>query len=339
MTASEARPRWVQMLLFVGGIGLVVLIGWLAVQVWPEQDLPEGWLRLTPTEDVMALIEVDGEMWAAGRDGVVVLDLHDGAVIREVEADVPLDYVTGILRSERDGSLWVSHMRGVSRFDGHRWVTMTEEDGLTAGRAMALLESDAGALWVGTEQGVTRCEGVACRRFTAEGGLVTEGCSLLFEDSDGRIWCGNGDAPEAGVSVWDGEGWHAMAERDHLVHPMLNAMLEDDQGALWFGTGFSAQGGVSVRDGQTWRTLTQEDGLAGGKVRYLFQDGAGVVWVGSEYNGIARMGPDAAQIFTPDEGLAGWEVMAMLHDSQGALWLGTELGLTRISREAWLALD
>jgi ligand-binding sensor domain-containing protein len=327
-----------QVLLFVGGIGLVVLIGWLAVQIWPEQDLPEGWLRLTPMEDVMALIEVDGAMWAGGRDGVVVLDLRDGSVMREVEADAPLDYVTDIVRSERDGSLWVSHMRGVSRFDGERWVTLTEAEGLTAGRAMALLEASDGSLWVGTEQGVARCEGMVCRRFTAGDGLMTEGCALLFGDSDGRIWCGNGDAPEAGVSVWNGERWQAMEQQDRLVHPMLNAMLEDDRRALWFGTGFSAEGGVSIYDGQTWRTLTEEDGLAGGKVRYLFQDAAGVIWVGSEYNGIARLGPDAWQVFTPDGGLAGWEVMAMLHDSQGALWLGTELGLTRISREAWLAL-
>jgi ligand-binding sensor domain-containing protein len=318
MTAPESRPRWIQLLFFVGGIGLVALIGWLAVQIWPEQDLPQGWLRLTPAEDVMALIEVEGEMWAGGRDGVVVLDLRDGSVIREIEADVPLDYVTGIVRSKEDGSLWVSHMRGVSRFDGHRWVTMTEEDGLTAGRAMVLLESGDGVLWVGTEQGVTRCQGTACRRFTAEDGLMTEGCALLFESSDGRVWCGNGDAPEDGVSVWNGQRWQAMEQQDHLVHPMLNAMLEDDQEALWFGTGFSAEGGVSIREGQTWRTLTQEDGLAGG---------------------IARMGPGGPQIFTPDEGLAGWEVMAMLHDSQGGLWLGTELGLTRISYDAWSALD
>jgi len=84
--------------------------------------------------------------------------------------------------------------------------------------------------------------------------------------------------------------------------------------------------------------VTKEDGLAGSKVRSLFQDEAGAIWVSSEYNGTVRMAQGGRQRFTPEEGLAGWEVKAMLQDSQGNLWLGTELGLTRISHEAWQAL-
>ncbi len=339
MTKFDARPKWLQGLLFLAGIAAVVLIGWLAVQLWPEQELPAGWLRLAPPHDVMALVEFQGEIWAGGRDGVVVLDRADGSLQREVEADVPLEYVTGMVTSTQDGALWISHMRGVSRYDGTTWQTLTEVDGLTSGRALAVLETHDGALWIGTEQGVTRCEGAACQRFTSADGLVTQGCAYLFEDSEQRLWCGNGYAPEPGVSVWDGQSWRPMAQQARLAHPMLNAMLEDEQGALWFGTGFSAEGGLSIHEGQTWRTLTQEDGLAGAKVRYLFQDVAGVFWVGSEYNGILRMGQDAWQIFTPEAGLAGWEVKAMLQDSSGTLWLGTELGLTRISHEAWLALS
>ena len=135
-----------------------------------------------------------------------------------------------------------------------------------------------------------------------------------------------------------------MVDQDRLIHPMLNTMLETEDGTLWFGLGFSAEGGLTIfRDG-AWRSVTKEDGLAGAKVRYLFQDQAGGIWIGSEYNGMLYLGDydidslDDGRIYTPDEGLAGFEVKAMLQDSQGTLWLGTELGLTRMSYEAWSAL-
>ncbi|MBN1246059.1 MAG: hypothetical protein JXC32_00280 [Anaerolineae bacterium] len=340
----SARPKWVQGLMFLGGMAAVALIGWLVMQLLPQKPLPEGWLRLTPPRDVMALVAYQGEIWAGGRDGVVALDPADGSVLREVVADVPMDYVTGIATSDRSGDLWISHMRGVSHYNGVGWSTLTEANGLTAGRALAVLVAGDGSLWVGTEQGVARCRQDQCRGYTAGDGLVTTGCAYLFEDSRSRIWCGNGYVPEAGVSIFDGTRWQSMPDQDRLIHPMLNTMLETPDGALWFGLGFSAEGGLTVNHNGTWQSLTKTDGLAGAKVRYLFQDQAGGIWIGSEYNGMLYLGSHgldnlgSGQIFTPDEGLAGFEVKAMLQDSQGTLWLGTELGLTRMSYEAWQSL-
>ncbi len=334
----ESRPRWLQGLYFVLGVAAVALVGWVAVQLWPKPQLPDGWLHLAPAHDVMALVEYREQIWSGGRDGVVVLDRDSGAILEEVAGDVPFDYVTGIIISQQDDRLWVSHMRGVSRYDGAGWQTLTAADGLTPGRALALAKGRDGALWIGTEQGVTRYRDGTYTRYTIADGLMTQGCAYLFVDSQGRVWCGSGYTPEDGVSVFEGESWQPMAQATQLAHPMLNAMLEAEDGALWFATGFSAWGGLSIYDGATWRTVTKEDGLAGSKVRSLFQDESGTIWVSSEYNGTIRMAQNGWQLFTPKEGLAGWEVKAMLQDSRGNLWLGSELGLTRISHEAWAGL-
>ena len=334
----ETRPRWQQALYFLLGIAAVALVGWIAMRFWPKPQLPDGWLRLAPPHDVMALVEYRGQIWSGGRDGVVVLDPDSGAILEEVEGDVPFDYVTGIIVSVQDNGLWVSHMRGVSLYDGTGWQTLTAADGLTPGRALALAEGRDGALWIGTEGGVTHYRDGTYTRYTTADGLMTQGCACLFVDGQDRLWCGSGYTWEDGVSVFDGQRWQPMAQLTQLAHPMLNAMLETEDGALWFATGFSAEGGLSIHDGNTWRALTKEDGLAGSKVRSLFQDESGAIWVSSEYNGTVRMTQGGLQSFTPKEGLAGWEVKAMLQDSRGNLWLGTELGLTRISHEAWIAL-
>lgn len=340
----RARPVWLQALLFVGGMAGVVLVGWLAMELWPKQTLPTGWLRLTPPRDVMGLVAFGDEIWSGGRDGVVALDPADGSLLREVAADVPLNYVTGMALTPDGKDVWISHMRGVSHYNGAQWETLTESDGLTGGRGLYVLVADDGSLWAGTEEGVARCQGGRCEPYTSTDGLATSGCAYLFEDSQSRIWCGNGYQPEAGISVFEGGRWQPLTELDRLAHPMLNTMLETDDGALWFGLGFSAEGGLSIyRDGE-WHAWTKDDGLAGAKVRYLFQDHGGGIWVGSEYNGMLWLGPEGIAnlsegvVFTPEEGLAGWEVKAMLQDSHGTLWLGTELGLTRMSVEAWRAL-
>jgi len=199
----ETRPRWQQALYFLLGIAAVALMGWIAVQFWPKPQLPDGWLRLAPPHDVMALVEYRGQIWSGGRDGVVVLDRDTGAIVGEVGGDIPFDYVTGIIISEQDNGLWVSHMRGVSRYDGADWQTLTAVDGLTPGRALALAEGHDGALWIGTEQGVTRYQDGTYQRYTIADGLMTQGCAYLFADRQGRVWCGSGYTPEDGVSVFD----------------------------------------------------------------------------------------------------------------------------------------
>ena len=62
----ERRPKWVQGILFVGGMAVMALVGWLIVQLLPGKPLPEGWLRLTPPRDVMGLAAYGGEIWAGG---------------------------------------------------------------------------------------------------------------------------------------------------------------------------------------------------------------------------------------------------------------------------------
>ena len=118
----------------------------------------------------------------------MALDPRDGSVLREVAADVQLDYVTGIATSADGGDLWISHMRGLSHYDGTRWVTLTGADGLPGGRALAVLVASDSSVWVGTEQGVARCQQEGCRGYTTEDGLVTTGCAYLFEDSRSQIW-------------------------------------------------------------------------------------------------------------------------------------------------------
>ena len=55
-----------------------------------------------------------------------------------------------MLKSSRNGGLWIGSDGGLSRLLNHRLTTFTNRDGLPEGRIMALVEDRDGVLWVGT---------------------------------------------------------------------------------------------------------------------------------------------------------------------------------------------
>ncbi len=59
-----------------------------------------------------------------------------------------------------NGDVWVGHhFVGVSRWDGVRWRTYTEEDGLPQDSVWAIAVGPDGVVWIGTEgEGLWRFE-------------------------------------------------------------------------------------------------------------------------------------------------------------------------------------
>jgi ligand-binding sensor domain-containing protein len=332
---TQNPPWWKSTLQFVLGIVLIAVIGIIAYLVWPRPELPAGWQIIRPSQDVMALVVYEDNIWAGGRDGLVVIDRKSGEVIREVELEGPLDLVSSIALDPSGDGLWVGHLDGLSFLVGKTWRTYTVDDGLVNNEIHSLRFDLEGILWIGTESGVMQFDG---RSFTStpQGISVLRGpVSVIYLDGEGRLWFGNGLSSSGGLAMFDGDSWVEFSTEDGLVHPMVNTLLQDDKNALWIGTGFSNLGGVTILSEGEIMVLTQEDGLAGAKVRSLFQDDAGTIWVGSEYNGITYRTGKSWTILTPEDGLSGWEVKDMLQDSELNLWLGTENGLTRIDRQAW----
>jgi ligand-binding sensor domain-containing protein len=330
------KKRWVTVLQALFGFGLVGVLGLVFWFLQPKQEVPDGWMNLRPPKDVMALLEVGETIWSGGRDGVYVIERSSGVVLEELEADLPLRYVTAVVG---DGKrIWVGHAAGLSRYQDGTWQTLTTQDGLPDDAVLDLWISPQTGLWVGTENGLANLDQGEWTIYSTDDGLASNTVSVLYEDSSGRLWAGNSIDPSGGLSCLVDGHWVIYSTGDGLAHQVVNAILEETDGTLWIATGFSSRGGLSRFDDEQWTTISKDDGLAGEKVRSVFLDLAGVLWVGSEYDGIAfSTGPSWA-VLTPKEGLSGWEVKAMVQDIEGTLWLGTENGLTRIDQHTWRSL-
>ena len=86
-----------------------------------------------------------------------------------------------------DGYIWVAGYSGVMRFDGSTFTKLSDEDGLTSGRA--LFEDSKQRIWVGTnDNGVVVIEGNRRTHLTYKDGLTSSSIRDFAEDKEGNIY-------------------------------------------------------------------------------------------------------------------------------------------------------
>ncbi|MFS3133976.1 diguanylate cyclase domain-containing protein [Gluconacetobacter sacchari] len=104
-------------------------------------------------------IQDEHRLWFSGQGGVYRLT-HDGDRVDDLTFYDPMTVGNDILYSllvDRDGRIWAGSDRGVNVFDGRRWVTITEADGLASNDLDqdSLLEDADGSIWLGTSRGLS----------------------------------------------------------------------------------------------------------------------------------------------------------------------------------------
>lgn len=304
-----------------------------------QADLPPGWQKIAPPEDVNALALQGENLWAGGRDGLFLLHRSAGELL-DLPAAIPeVVYVRDLL-VDRAGVLYVAHAKGLGSFDGRQWRNLSAQLQLPPGPATALHEDADGDLWVGGETGVCRIQRVQDEQVECidrNDGLGLDSVDAILEDDAGRLWFASASQTSGGLSMYDGKKWRHFHEQGSLPHNRVTDLLLDDRGRLLAATGFAESGGVWIyADGEV-SVLLPEDGLAGAVVRSLYQDRQGRMYIGSEFNGLAVIEGKKRQILRPRDGLAGFEVKKVLQDDQGVLWLATNKGLNRVrsAKDLW----
>ena len=165
-----------------------------------------------------------------------------GSLTRPLEASSPI----------RVGSSGSPRGRGLSRFDGQRFLTYGVPEGLPTPSINHLVETSRGAYWVATNGGGvcrlntlasgTKTGDVSASRFLAcavgETPEVNR-VNVLYEDRAGQIWAGT----DGGLFRLSEQSGKAVLERVALKVPsrpdralQIWAFAEDSNGSLWVGT-------------------------------------------------------------------------------------------------------
>ena len=124
-------------------------------------------------------------------------------------------------------------MKGVSRFDGKKWTTFSQEkEGLLSDFLFTSVADDQGGVWFGTSNGASYFDGTARRDYTTADGLISNNVRAITVDPSGAVWFGTG----AGISVFDGKTWQSYTAVDGLVFDQVRSASACEDGAVWFAT-------------------------------------------------------------------------------------------------------
>lgn len=332
----------------VGGVLLCLALGltilWLIFARMPEaaaqgttKTQPAGLTIFQPPYDVDALSMNSTNLWAGGKDGVMVIDLINGKGFEPVPCGGKLEYVKAVWVDE-DGTLWIGHDKGLSRKDKNGCVTLTDKDGLPDIRVNSLLRDRSGRLLVGTWGGVAVLANGTWTVINSKDGLLVDMVNAIMEDDQGGLWFGSMVAPSGGISILYKGTWQYITREQGLPHPNIQALVQDRQGAVWAASGLLDRGGTArlTRKSDQWsidQVFDSQSGMAGNKGRSLLVDRTGRLWVGSEYDGLARQTEGGWKIMTTADGLSHNEIKVMKQDVFGNLWIGTRDGVTRIDHQ------
>lgn len=280
---------------------------------------------------------------------------------------LPNATVNAVLQS-RTGYIWLGTYDGLARFDGARFVTLGQRDGLGNNGVRALHEDHRGDLWVATNGGgLARLSAGRFRRWTSADGLPSDIVWSLHGDvRDGSLWIGtNGaglarlrdgrierfDPARSGRAIYalaqqrdgtlwlgaqdDGlrrlapDGtWRAFGAADGLPPGLVTGLAVGPDGTLWGGT---AGGGLfSIRAGRLVPLPDWMAPLRSANVTALLADEDGSLWVGTNGTGLARCAAGQVTWLSARDGL-GDVIYALRRDQSGALWIGTNgAGISRL---------
>jgi ligand-binding sensor domain-containing protein/signal transduction histidine kinase len=210
------------------------------------------------------------------------------------EDGLPAADVRAIARTP-DGYLWIGTTRGLARFDGVRFVTLTTNDvpALGDNRITCLLVTQSGELWVGTESGfLSRRKGEAFESIVPPPATWGKKLNSLIEDQAGAVWSA---VPGLGTARWRQGVWdvytrsnglpadgalQVVADKQGLIRTISSGRLVEFKEGRWqLASALASIGGqclalAPARDGGIWVATASAAGEEMGGRVFKVKDGA-----------------------------------------------------------------
>jgi len=318
-----------------------------------------------PESSVTGFVETaDQSLWIA-TFGNGVFRLRDGALTAFPVGDgLPDPRVSGLYR-DRSGKIWTAGWKGVSFWDGKRFVPDSAVN-KSVDYAIGCREDRDGNLWIAASSGLFRAQKDAVVKLDRKSGLSSDFTSDVFEDRDGNLWV----ATRAGLDRLRDGPLRTFTTKEGLAGDSGPIVVGDD-GAIWTISGGQVDR-IAANELSTWRvalpagaqTLTRTllsqpgseflIGLSNGVVRWRLHGGGrtipelagldvqclikardGSIWIGTANRGLLRWRPSpgseaSLEVVVPDKSIA-----ALAEDHAGAIWAGSYFGggLYRVNGE------
>jgi ligand-binding sensor domain-containing protein/signal transduction histidine kinase len=244
--------------------------------------------------------------------------------IWQARQGLPQSSISSILQT-RDGYMWLGTAEGLVRFDGVRFTSPEDLDGLALPKISVrqLTEDSRGALWIATsDAGLFRIENGTIARFSRRDGLPSDLVGCVFPGQHGNLWA----CTEAGiVRIRDGKV-QVYKYPAGLTRNKVAAAAERSDGTIWLG---GDGPDLSVWDGASFTAFTLHSLPPFARVQTMLADATGDgLWIGTTA-GLIRLQNGREQRFTKTDGLANDSVLSLAKGKNRAIWIGTDGGFSR----------
>ena len=269
-----------------------------------------------------------GVLWAATEDGMLIQ--YDGGRFTTYSSRDGLPHA-GALRIEEDdeGSLWVTWIGLVTRFDGQRFETLGPGH---FGHRVAVPPPARyfDAWWTQDPDGLHVL--VRGRVQTFSNRLVGPGVRRVTPDWRGNLWI---VTTEAGVIKASGDRLQRLTTRDGLPtdHPD-GPFSEGHDGDVWL-----QDGGLLYRVTQGQAEPVRLPGVPIFGWRSFYVDDEGSTWLGSTATGLHRVTNATVTVHSGTSTLTLLGAYSILQDRTGAIWLNSSGGLKRYANGRWTGLS
>ncbi|MBS1634692.1 MAG: SpoIIE family protein phosphatase [Bacteroidetes bacterium] len=201
------------------------------------------------------------------------------------EQGLPQSQVLSITQDSK-GNMWFgTNSGGVGKFDGNKFTTYTDNDGLVNNVVFSILEARDKRMVFGTNRGISVYNGFYFKNYTEKQGLKNSRVFKVIETDD-NIWIGT----EQGVYTFKNDKIQPFTEDTILNNSSVYTMFVDAQKRIWFGT-FQSGAVCYNPANHSFKHYTTDNGLAENWVFSIGQTIAGDILVGARTNGLSIIDP------------------------------------------------
>ena len=253
---------------------------------------------------------------------------YDGQKLEKITIEGISPYFRVIeIVEDKAGQIWFGSDELI-KYDGEKFTTYSEKDGLQDGEIWGLTIDKNGLIWVGTTGGVSHFDGKKFKPFilpetqveNPQPRLSDKLVFKIIEDKNGTMWFatdGNGI-----FKYNKGEFTH-LTNKNGLTDNNAD-IFEDKQGNIWIGT---LSGGTSKFDGTTFTNFTKDGIIKGEETGGFLEDRKGNIWFLAENVGVYKYDGTNFTLYTTENGLTSNLVLSIFEDNKGQLWFSTWQGL------------
>lgn len=223
---------------------------------------------------------------------------------------------------DHNGNIWFgTNNGGVSKYDGNKFVTYTENDSLINNVVFSVTELKNGELLFGTNGGISILNGKKFINLSDKNGLPHNRVFKVLQDNKGVIWVGT----NKGVCQLNENKVIPFSKDTLLNKAKVFTIYADKANNIWFGT---IEYGV-IKYNIVTQKFTYYDntkGLQNNFVRSINEDLRGNIYIGT-VAGINKINTNGIleKVNIPGQENVGFT--AIIPDNKNNLWLASSAGI------------